>query len=224
MATASHFSLTSDVAAMISIMFKTAFPKVYKQYKKAFDAGVWFRGDDGPMMARAVIYKLQGVLHVDTNDVGPSVSFGVGKYSGGEMKLPQLGAKLAYGEVMISYHLFRSNELFRYLPGDVCIFYSSRVLHLVDTFYPLPQTQEEKAQKLTPGRIGSVFFFPKASFMWLQGKGPNWGVKTGFGRNVGLYPLETFDIDSNDEESNSSSDSERGEHHCKCCRRKQSKR
>lgn len=76
-------------------MFKAVFPKEYEEYQEAFEAGVWYRGDDGPFMARAVIYKLQGRLHTDKNDVGPSVSFGVGRYTGGEMKWPQLGAKLA---------------------------------------------------------------------------------------------------------------------------------
>lgn len=62
-------------------------------YKKAFDAGVWFAQDPGPFLGRAIIYKLQGVLHRDRNDVGPSICFPVGSFTGGEMLFPQLNSK-----------------------------------------------------------------------------------------------------------------------------------
>lgn len=82
------------------------------------------------------------------------------------------------------------------------------MLHLVDTFYPLPQSPEDRRQKITPGRIGSVFFFPKASFQLLQGKGPHWARKTAFGRNEYLYAPGTFDLqdDSGDSEDQSPED------------------
>jgi hypothetical protein len=32
--------------------------------------------------------------------------------------------------------------------------------------------------KLTPGRVGNVFFFPKASFDKLEGKPADWNRKT----------------------------------------------
>jgi len=74
-------------------MFQAAFHKWFEKYKVAFDTGVWFEDDPGPLLGRAVIYKLQGRVHRDRHDLGPSVSFGVGQYSGGKMLFPQLGSK-----------------------------------------------------------------------------------------------------------------------------------
>ena len=74
-------------------MFKAAFPEWHQKYSKAFEAGQWLRGDPGPFLGRAIIYKLQGKVHKDRHDLGPSASFGVGLYSGGEMLFPQLKAK-----------------------------------------------------------------------------------------------------------------------------------
>lgn len=79
-----------------------------------------------------------------------------------------------------------------YLPGDVCIFLSSRIVHKVETFYPLPQTPEEAMQGITPGRIGTVLFFPKPTLELLKGKGPGWAVRTAHGRYEHLYPPGTF--------------------------------
>lgn len=73
---------------------KAALPEWYALYRKAFDAGAWFQKDPGPFLARAIIYKLQGRLHKDKRDTGPSISFPVGDFTGGEMLVPQLGAKL----------------------------------------------------------------------------------------------------------------------------------
>ena len=49
--------------------------------------------DKGPWLGRALIYKLQGSLHVDEKDIGPTVSFPCGNYSGGEMLVPQFKGK-----------------------------------------------------------------------------------------------------------------------------------
>lgn len=93
-AIASYYSFTADVANAIAIMFKAAFPKVYAQYRQAFDAGVWLQEDPGPFLGHSVVYKLQSKLHNDGNDVGPSASFPVGSFEGGEMLVPQLKTKL----------------------------------------------------------------------------------------------------------------------------------
>jgi hypothetical protein len=95
-ATGSHFTLTQSVARTIGLAFKTVFPKWYNIYQKAFEAGVWFQDDSGPFLGRAIVYKLQGRLHRDRHDVGPSVSFPVGQFTGGEMIFPQLNTKLQY--------------------------------------------------------------------------------------------------------------------------------
>jgi len=44
----------------------------------------------------------------------------------------------------------------------------------------------EEEEKITPGRIGSVFFFPRNSLNVLQGKPKRWAYKTAFGRNEDL--------------------------------------
>lgn len=75
-------------------MFEAAFPLVYAKYREAFEAGVWFREDPGPFLARAIIYKLQSVLHKDGKDAGPYAAFPVGFFEGGEMLFPQLKTKL----------------------------------------------------------------------------------------------------------------------------------
>jgi len=90
----SYYHLTSDVANAIAVMFETAFPEIYKQYRQAFDAGVWITEDPGPFLGRAIIYKLQGKLHKDRKDLGPSACFPVGHFDGGEMLFPHLGIKL----------------------------------------------------------------------------------------------------------------------------------
>lgn len=46
-----------------------------------------------------------------------------------------------------------------------------------------------RAQNITPGRIGTVLFFPKESFQLLEGKRKGWASTTSFGRNPHLQPL-----------------------------------
>jgi hypothetical protein len=84
----------------------------------------------------------------------------------------------------MSYYLMGS--VTRYKAGHVCIFYSSTIFHKVAKFEPLPQTESQGQQKITPGRIGSVFFFPQASYEILEGKPPQWRYRTAFGKNEGL--------------------------------------
>jgi len=93
-AIASYFTNTTEVAKAIAIMFKVAFPKVYAEYRQAFDAGVWVPEDPGPFLGRSIVYKLQSKLHKDGNDVGPSASFPVGSFEGGEMLIPEFNTKL----------------------------------------------------------------------------------------------------------------------------------
>jgi len=75
-------------------MFEAAFPQYYAKYREAFDAGVWFTNDPGPFLGRSIIYKLQGKLHKDSKDLGPSACFPVGSFKGGEMLIPQFQTKL----------------------------------------------------------------------------------------------------------------------------------
>ena len=87
------YRLTQPVALLLAVIFKELFPEDYKEHKKAFDAGVWFEEDPGPWLGRAIIYKLDGLIHIDRNDRTPTVSFPCGLFVGGEMMIPQLEAK-----------------------------------------------------------------------------------------------------------------------------------
>lgn len=93
MACAAYYHLTAPVTLYIAALFEAFMPKVYEKYRRAFAAGVWVPGDSGPFLGRSIIYKLQGVLHTDGKDIGPSVSFPVGNFEGGAMCVPQLGSK-----------------------------------------------------------------------------------------------------------------------------------
>jgi hypothetical protein len=42
---------------------------------------------------------------------------------------------------------------------------------------------DQKDKGITPGRIGTVMFFPQASFDILKGKRKGWGKETNFGKN-----------------------------------------
>ncbi len=62
-------------------------------------------------------------------------------------------------------------------------FFSSVLYHKVTKFQPTVQTVKMKKEKVTPGRVGTVFFFPKDSLQILKGKYPGWAVRTAFGTN-----------------------------------------
>lgn len=90
----SYFKSTESIAFQMGCFLKQVFPQHHERFKKAFDAGCMFGEDPGPFYARAIIYKLQGKLHKDKRDAGPSASVGVGNYEGGKMYFPQLGTKV----------------------------------------------------------------------------------------------------------------------------------
>lgn|ERR1700753_2470606 len=94
MAVNSYFRITQRVSAQLAAMFKAAFPEYYDKYKKAFEAGVWLKEDNGPWLGRVVVWKLQVGPHRDALDEGPAICFPCGSYTGGELYLPDLNAKL----------------------------------------------------------------------------------------------------------------------------------
>ena len=75
-------------------MFQVLMPQCHAKFAAAFEAGVWHEEDPGPWLGRAIVYKLQVALHKDKEDGGPAASFPVGHFSGGEMLIPELKAKL----------------------------------------------------------------------------------------------------------------------------------
>jgi hypothetical protein len=93
MSTSAYFHLTAPVASYLAVLFKAFMPEQYEEYRAAFEAGKWIPGDPGPWLGRSIIYKLQGLVHTDTNDLGPSACFPVGFFDGGVMLVPQLGSK-----------------------------------------------------------------------------------------------------------------------------------
>ena len=93
MGTSAYFHITAPVALYLATLFKAFMPQEYKKYRNAFEAGKWVTGDPGLWLGRLIIFKLQGLVHKDTNDLGPSVCFPVELFEGGEMLVPQLGAK-----------------------------------------------------------------------------------------------------------------------------------
>ncbi|KIL56340.1 hypothetical protein M378DRAFT_17157 [Amanita muscaria Koide BX008] len=164
-----YYNKTSMITATLAIMFKKLFPASYKKYKTAFEAGQWFETDPGPWLGRAIVYKLQGALHSDRKDFGPSACFPCGFFSGGEMLVPQFHAK------------------FTYLPGHVCIFESADIWHKVATFQPSPHDPTRNGT--TPGRISTVFFFPKDSYDILKDKEKGWGRLTNYGNSGELKDM-----------------------------------
>lgn len=93
------YTETARIARMMGAMLKSVWPRYYKKYKRAFAAGRWVKSDPGPYIGRVIVYKLQGRLHVDKQDAGPTACFPMGSWekddSGacGELLVPQLGAK-----------------------------------------------------------------------------------------------------------------------------------
>lgn len=90
-----YMKATGDVARYLGTLFQATFPAYYEKYERAFKAGVWNMEDPGPWIARAIVYKLQVLLHQDGMDDGPTASFPMGYFTGGALYLPDIGTKLA---------------------------------------------------------------------------------------------------------------------------------
>lgn len=88
----------------------------------------------------------------------------------------------------------------------MCIFYSSIIYHKVAKFKPSIQTSAQEKDNITPGRIGTVFFFPKESYEILRDKKPGWGYRTAFGRTEALIPKRYLDTDDNEDTYESEDD------------------
>ncbi|KAF8227783.1 hypothetical protein L208DRAFT_1379628 [Tricholoma matsutake] len=111
------YHATRPVALVLATIFKELSPKEYEEFKAAFEAGVWLEDNPGPWLGRAIIYKLDGLIHVDSNDKSPTVSFPCGEYDGEEMMVPQLCAKFSYLPAEIFHKVAKWNP-HMYKPGD----------------------------------------------------------------------------------------------------------
>ena len=63
----------------------------------------------------------------------------------------------------------------------MCFSFSSLLAHWVGPWCPRVQTVEMQEERITPGRIGTVFFFPKDSLQILADKAPDWATTTAHG-------------------------------------------
>lgn len=93
-----YYDCTKPIDVQLNTMFAASFPDAYEQYKTVSEAGKYLDADASVWLGRAILHKLQVELHRDGLDppAMPAASFPTGKYSGGEMYLPDLGIKLAY--------------------------------------------------------------------------------------------------------------------------------
>lgn len=56
------------------------FPKEYEELKLAFEDGVWLEEDPGLWLEHAIIYTLDELIYVDSNNKSPTVSFSCSEY------------------------------------------------------------------------------------------------------------------------------------------------
>ena len=119
------------------------------QHKKAIAAGHWTEEDKGLWVRRTVVWKLQVGLHRDTLDKGALACFLCGSYEGGQLCLPDLGAKLVSHLFALSWVL----NILRYHPGDTIIVMASALYHSVMKWEPAPMKNNDL---LTPGCVRHV--------------------------------------------------------------------
>ncbi|KAH8068963.1 hypothetical protein BXZ70DRAFT_868758, partial [Cristinia sonorae] len=161
----SWYYASRDLSIQLSVIFKVFMPRTYKVYKERFDALVWIAYDVGPFNGRTVVYKLQLYAHVDPGEAGPTISFSSGYFEGGYMEVPQLGARRL-----------------RYNSGSIFLAPTGILAHRVAPWTGVAVPAHLAARGITPGRIGTVYMFPRSSFNKAEGKKPGWGIRTGFGR------------------------------------------
>ncbi|KAL0066105.1 hypothetical protein AAF712_006937 [Marasmius tenuissimus] len=137
-------------------------PEQHKLFKKAREAARVV-GDEGSGCygGRAVVFKMQLYLHCDQGDEGMSISFPAGRFTGGYLIIPQFRAKLWYR------------------PGDLVLLYANKIWHTIDFW---KATKMNKHHNTTPGRVGTVFFFPTRSLEGLLDKEAGWAADTMHGR------------------------------------------
>jgi hypothetical protein len=176
-----YFKATRKVALLLGTYFSIAFPDHYLKYKEAFEAGFWYSEDPGPWLGRALVYKLQVRAHRDSLDGGPTAIFNVGQYIGGKLYYPSLSLKFLSVKTLLLSFAMLTLLLPRYKPGDIHIFLAGSIYHAVAPWKPASGVGLDG---ITPGRIGHVFFSPKASLERLEGKRKEWRNDT----FSGLWP------------------------------------
>ncbi|KAL0577478.1 hypothetical protein V5O48_004502 [Marasmius crinis-equi] len=165
LATRYFYQANEVLEKCVAAAVKEFFPEYYKVGAQVREAGRAVPTSDGlpcgMYLARAVIFKLQVLMHSDQRDFGVSSSFPCGYFEGGYLIVPQLKSK------------------FRYSPGDLAIFYAGLIFHKVATW----KARKMKTDDIVaPGRVGMVMFNPAASVEVLNNKEAKFSEKTMYGK------------------------------------------
>ncbi|KAL0059635.1 hypothetical protein AAF712_013600 [Marasmius tenuissimus] len=160
---AEHFYDTNEcLEECVEATIEVFHEEQHKVFSKARGAArVVGNEGGGCFIGRAIVYKLPLYLHCDVGDEGVSVSFPAGRFTGGYLIIPQFGVKLWYR------------------PGDILLLYANYIWHTIDEW---KSTKMTRSHTTTPGRIGTVFFFPSKSLDYLEDKEAGWGKDTMYGR------------------------------------------
>ncbi|KAK7018053.1 hypothetical protein VNI00_018426 [Paramarasmius palmivorus] len=157
-----HYYQANDLLERhISTIIEVFFPHDHAVLAPAREAARVMNTSGGCYNARAIVFKLPLLLHCDDGDTTVSVSFASGRFTGGYLYIPQLGLA------------------FEYNPTTVAAFCASRLFHTVGEWSALPMKLSDTT---TPGRVGTVFYFPQTSLDILKDKPPQWAINTAFGR------------------------------------------
>ncbi|KAK1227373.1 hypothetical protein PQX77_009637 [Marasmius sp. AFHP31] len=175
LATRYFYQANETLEKCVEVAVNQFFPEIHDIGVKVREAGRTIPTSDGQFcgmyLARAIIFKLQVLLHKDDNDFGVSTSFPCGYFEGGYLIVPQLKSK------------------FRYAPGDLAIFYANLLFHKVMRW---KAPKMKKDDNIAPGRVGVVMFNPSASVEELKDKEVKHSERTVFGKmpNIGPERME----------------------------------
>ncbi|KAK1230754.1 hypothetical protein PQX77_006146 [Marasmius sp. AFHP31] len=160
-ATAAFYETNSLIEQHISSIVKVFWPEHHEELERAREAARTLKSEGGCFNSCAIIFKLPLFLYCDDGDTDVSVSFPAGKFTGGYMYIPQLGL------------------IFEYKPGTVIAFRASKIFHTIGKWEALPM---KATDGISPGRIGTVFYFPESSLKEMRDKEPGWALSTNYGR------------------------------------------
>ncbi|THH20618.1 hypothetical protein EUX98_g8549 [Antrodiella citrinella] len=135
-----------NITSLLNEYVKLLFPDVYDDLAKSAARGRWVektfaagtRMFGGVFLGRVTLYNLQTAIHMDKMDA-ICVCFCGGQFVGGEAIFPDLHVK------------------FRYRPGDIIIFRSAGLWHMVAPWKPERVPKDAPEGTLPPGRISRVY-------------------------------------------------------------------
>ncbi|KAI0337478.1 hypothetical protein BDW22DRAFT_1339734 [Trametopsis cervina] len=150
------------ISRLLTAIVEDLFPQESAAMKQAFKAGRCYREEEnGSFLGHAIIWKLQTEVHQDASDHGICICIPTGAFSGGELFLPDLKAKLR-----------------RYGRGDIVVFRSRALVHGVFTWKPVGISN---TNSVSAGRVSHVFFNHDTAFNILKNKPVEWRMRTAGG-------------------------------------------